>query len=131
MMKGNGSDVVVGLDLAGVANRPTGFCVLTELRVDTGLVYEDEEIIRKTKQVEPQVVAIDAPLSLLKGRKSIEEKTSTHLRVYSIKRHTLDFWDRKKRGRVSGSVFMRNYFSPALLADLKDPAFKGITSLPR
>lgn len=79
-MKGNGSDVIVGLDLAGVANRPTGFCVLKKLRVDTGLVYEDEEIIRKTRQVEPQVVAIDAPLSLPKGRKSIEEKTSTHLR---------------------------------------------------
>lgn len=80
MMKGNSSDVVVGLDLAGVAKRPTGFCVLTQLRADTGLVYEDEEIIRKTRQVEPQVVAIDAPLSLPKGRKSIEEKTSTHLR---------------------------------------------------
>jgi hypothetical protein len=79
-MKGDGSRIVVGLDLAGVPNRPTGFCVLTELRAETELVYEDEEIIRKTRQVGPQIVAIDAPLSLPKGRKSIEEKTNTHLR---------------------------------------------------
>jgi hypothetical protein len=30
------------------------------------------------------------------------------------------------QGRVSGSVFMRNYFNPALLKDLKDRVFKGL-----
>ena len=33
------------------------------------------------------------------------------------------------QGRVSGSVFMRNYFNPALLTDLKDRVFKGIMNL--
>jgi len=31
------------------------------------------------------------------------------------------------QGRVSASVFMRNYFNPSLLTDLKDRVFKGIT----
>lgn len=32
------------------------------------------------------------------------------------------------QGRISGSVFMRNYFKPALLTDLKDRVFKGLKS---
>jgi len=32
-------------------------------------------------------------------------------------------------GRVSGSVFMRNYFNPALIGDLKERVFKGIGCL--
>jgi hypothetical protein len=75
---------IVGLDLAGVEKRPTGFCVLTDMTVETTvetcLVYEDKEIIEKTAQNNPRVVAIDAPLCLPPGRKSIEERTSTHLR---------------------------------------------------
>ena len=39
------------------------------------------------------------------------------------------------QGRVSGSVFMRNYFNPALIGDLKERVFKGIikneNSLPK
>ena len=31
--------------------------------------------------------------------------------------------------RVSGSVFMRNYFNPALIGDLKDRVLKGIARL--
>ena len=30
------------------------------------------------------------------------------------------------QGSVSGSVFMRNYFNPALIGDLKERVFKGI-----
>jgi intergrase/recombinase len=33
------------------------------------------------------------------------------------------------QGRVSGSVFMRNYFNPALISDLKTRVFKGIEDL--
>jgi len=71
---------VVGLDLAGVETRPTGFCVLRILRAETSLVYTDEEIIDRTEKAEPRMVAIDAPLSLPKGRRSIEERTTNHLR---------------------------------------------------
>ncbi len=71
---------IVGLDLAGVESRPTGFCILTEMKVQTALLCTDIEIVERTLQGNPQVVAIDAPLCLPPGRKSIEERTGVHLR---------------------------------------------------
>jgi len=32
-------------------------------------------------------------------------------------------------GRVSSIIFMRNYFNPALISDLKERAFKGISEI--
>ncbi len=71
---------IVGLDLAGVESRPTGLCVLRGLTAETLLAYSNEEIVRRIEEAKPRVVAIDAPLSLPAGRKSIEERTSVHLR---------------------------------------------------
>jgi len=71
---------VVGLDLAGVESRPTGLCILKGLMAETFLVYTNEEIVRKTMESNPMIVAIDAPLSLPAGRKSIEQRTGVHLR---------------------------------------------------
>ena len=71
---------IVGLDLAGVESRPTGFCILGDMKAETALVYTDGEILAKIRESNPRVVAIDAPLSLPPGRKSIEERTDVHLR---------------------------------------------------
>ena len=60
--------------------RPTGFCLLKEMKAETCLVFTDNEIIEKTLRVNPKIVAIDAPLCLPPGRKSIEERTNIHLR---------------------------------------------------
>jgi len=70
----------VGLDLAGVESRPTGLCIFEGFKAETFLVYTNEEIVRKTEESKPEIVAIDAPLSLPTGRKSIEERTGVHLR---------------------------------------------------
>jgi hypothetical protein len=72
--------IVIGLDLAGVEKRPTGFCLLDGLQADTCDIYADSEILTKVQAASPQVVAIDAPLTLPPGRKNIEEKTGVHLR---------------------------------------------------
>jgi hypothetical protein len=72
--------LVIGLDLAGVATRPTGFCILRDMKAETFLAYKDEEITSKIEKIDPQIVAVDAPLSLPKGRKTIEERTKIHLR---------------------------------------------------
>jgi len=71
---------IVGLDLAGVESRPTGLCILKGLVAETFLVYSNEGIVRKVEESKPKVVAIDAPLSLPSGRKSIEQRTKVHLR---------------------------------------------------
>ena len=70
----------VGLDLAGVEGRPTGLCILKGMNAETSVVYKDEEIINSIEISKPEVVAIDAPLSLPTGRKSIEQRTNVHLR---------------------------------------------------
>jgi len=72
--------LTIGLDLAGVETRPSGFCVLHDMFAETCLVYSDEDIIKKIEDLKPGIIAIDAPLSLPKGRKSIEERTEVHLR---------------------------------------------------
>lgn len=71
---------IVGLDLAGVESRPTGVCVLKGARAETWLLYTDDEVLEKAEQSRPRIVAIDAPLSLPPGRKSIEQRTTVHLR---------------------------------------------------
>jgi predicted nuclease with RNAse H fold len=71
---------IVGLDLAGVENRPTGFCLLKEMNVQTCLLCTNQEILNKILDTEPAVVAIDAPLSLPPGRKTIEDRSGVHLR---------------------------------------------------
>ncbi|HLN89517.1 MAG TPA: DUF429 domain-containing protein [Candidatus Binatia bacterium] len=71
---------IAGLDLAGVETRPTGLCVLTGMKVETCLVYEDKVILERVLSTRPKIVAIDAPLCLPPGRKSIEERTNIHLR---------------------------------------------------
>jgi predicted nuclease with RNAse H fold len=71
----------VGIDLAGVESRPTGVCKMDgKLLASTCLLYTDDGIIRKTVKYRPDVVAIDAPLALPRGRKSLKEMSNIHLR---------------------------------------------------
>ncbi len=61
------SSKVVGIDLAGSQKRATGFCLLERNRAEVSVLHTDEEILRAVgKGV--QVAAIDAPLSLPRGR---------------------------------------------------------------
>ena len=71
---------VVGLDLAGVESRPTGLCILAHMKAQTCLVYADEEILKCIVDIKPELIAIDAPLSLPSGRESIDQRTDVHLR---------------------------------------------------
>jgi len=72
--------IIIGLDLAGVETRPTGFCKLTGLTAETCLLFTDAQIHDEVRKIKPALVAIDAPLSLPPGRASLEEKTGIHLR---------------------------------------------------
>ena len=72
--------VVVGIDLAGSPRRPTGVCVLRGLRARTQIAYADDEILTAIEQAKPDLVPIDAPLSLPPGRTSIHDRVGEHLR---------------------------------------------------
>jgi uncharacterized protein len=71
---------IIGLDLAGVETRPTGFCIFNDMNAQTCHIYTNNEILEKIIEINPVLVAIDAPLSLPPGRKSLEERTGVHLR---------------------------------------------------
>lgn len=71
----------LGVDLAGSDRRPTGMCLLSDsLECKTFIVFTNDEIEKAALSYSPDVIAIDAPLSIPKGRKSIEERADIHLR---------------------------------------------------
>ncbi len=72
---------VVGVDLAGSPKRDTGICSLKKNSVTfCTIVHTDEEILDCVKKENPALIAIDAPLNLPPGRKSIEDRTGEHFR---------------------------------------------------
>jgi uncharacterized protein len=66
--------IVVGIDLAGSLGRPTGVCVLHGVRVETCIVFAGEEILQSIDLAKPDLVTIDAPLSLPDRRKTIHDR---------------------------------------------------------
>jgi uncharacterized protein len=73
--------LVVGVDLAGSPRRNTGICLLKGMTVASlATLRADEEILAFIDQARPDLVAIDAPLSLPPGRKSIEDRSGEHFR---------------------------------------------------
>lgn len=72
---------VVGIDLAGNPKRNTGICTLIGRRVtDWATVYSDRDIFNYLMNAKPDLIAIDAPLNLPPGRKTIEERNGEHFR---------------------------------------------------
>ncbi len=64
---------IIGIDLAGVDKKTTGFAVLKKgMKVKTEALHTDKEIINATIKENPDLVTIDAPLGLPKGRCCIE-----------------------------------------------------------
>ena len=72
--------VIVGVDLAGSPRRATGLCVLKGMHAQTRIALTDEDILNAIGEAKPQLVPIDAPLSLPPGRTRIQDRTGEHLR---------------------------------------------------
>jgi len=76
------SRVSVGLDFAGSEARRTGFCQFEPGgRTETAVLHTDAEIVAAVVRSAPDVVSIDAPLFLPKGRLSIDTPGPPHLRA--------------------------------------------------
>jgi len=58
---------IVGVDLAGNPKNETGFCTLyvkgETKNISTRILHSDEEILNNIKEANPDVIAIDAPLT--------------------------------------------------------------------
>src|SRR5437867_1395143 len=74
------SFVVLGIDLAGSPRRPTGLCLLRGSQAQTSVAFSDKDILSTIQQARPDLVPIDAPLSLPKGRKTIHDRAGEHFR---------------------------------------------------
>ena len=55
---------IIGIDLAGLEKNETGFCVFEDKRVSVKTLKTDEEIIKEVEKECPDLVCIDAPLTL-------------------------------------------------------------------
>src|SRR3989304_10053445 len=70
-MSNNNTLRVVGIDLTGSEERPSGWCLLEGSHAITKRLGSDAEIITKTYESQPTLVSIDSPLSIPAGRISV------------------------------------------------------------
>lgn len=62
---------IVGIDLTGSEERATGWCHLLYDKAITKRINSNQDIIEETLRCKPDIVSIDSPLSLPKGRKTV------------------------------------------------------------
>ncbi|MCI4335386.1 MAG: DUF429 domain-containing protein, partial [Thermoplasmata archaeon] len=73
---------MLGIDLAGAPGRSTGVCIYRGAKELTTLVlHTDEELHRLVRSTQPALVVVDAPLSLPRGRDSLQERNGVHFRA--------------------------------------------------
>ncbi len=69
--------VIIGIDLAGVPEKETGFAVLRKgLKTETRVLHTDKEIIKETLKHKPRIITIDAPLGMPRGRCCFDKNCS-------------------------------------------------------
>ena len=64
---------VVGLDLTGSAERPSGYCVLRGRDAETLTISDDDAIVEAVLAADPDLVSIDSPLCLPVGRTRVSD----------------------------------------------------------
>jgi predicted nuclease with RNAse H fold len=77
--------VIIGIDLAGKPENPTGWATWENKKVKTSLLYMDNQIIEAIAQSKPEIIAVDAPFSLPKKgilRKADREMVKNCYRVF-------------------------------------------------
>ena len=65
--------IVVGVDLRAKSHNPTGMAVCEGSKTETKVLYGDAEILEYTLAAKPDLVSIDAPLFLPRGRVSVSD----------------------------------------------------------
>jgi predicted nuclease with RNAse H fold len=72
---------IVGIDLAGSPKRNTGICILRGRTLTKwATIFSDEEILDFVQKAKPNLIAIDAPLNLPPGRKTMDDRNGEHFR---------------------------------------------------
>lgn len=71
---------IVGIDLAGSEKRNTGVCYLENHILKTTILKKDQDILNLVVSLKPELLCVDAPLSIPAGRKNLEDRSGEHLR---------------------------------------------------
>ena len=77
--------LVVGIDLTGSEQKPSGWCELRGREAQTRLVDTDDAMVAAIARAKPHLVSIDSPLSLPAGRQRVDDDDPTRER-YGIMR---------------------------------------------
>jgi len=73
---------VIGIDLAGVETKQTGYAILLGMATETKVLFSDAEITEEIANCKPSIVSIDAPLSRpLHGKTRCCEKQLMHMGI--------------------------------------------------
>lgn len=62
---------IVGIDLTGSEEKATGWCHLLYNKAITKRINSNKDLIEETLKCKPDIISIDSPLSLPKGRKTV------------------------------------------------------------
>jgi predicted nuclease with RNAse H fold len=79
------NEAIIGIDLAGKPENPTGWAVWENKKVKTNLICTDEEILEGITRSKPAIIAVDAPFTLPKSgmfRKADREMIRRGYRVF-------------------------------------------------
>ena len=80
---------IMGIDLAGKSSNPTGICYLNGNKLDFCTLFDDEDILGYVFRHNPNLIVVDAPLSLPAGRCCLSNecpcsKNGSHFRVAEV-----------------------------------------------
>ena len=115
--RGSVQPLVLGIDLAGSPKRNTGVCLMRGRRiVEWGTLFSDEEIARFVARTTPHLIAIDAPLNLPPGRKTLDDRNGEHFRPCDreLMRRGIRFFPitlGPMRTLTERGIFLKEYFS--------------------
>ncbi|MDP8023792.1 MAG: DUF429 domain-containing protein [Nitrososphaeria archaeon] len=127
-MEGRRIVLSLGVDLAGSSKRKTGIALMDEgLNCNYMTVYSDQDIINVVKDKRPDVVVVDAPLSIPKGRSDIEDRNGPHFRKCDIELRKMGI---KFFPVTLGPMRMLTKRGIKLSHDLKNLGFAVIESYP-
>lgn len=105
---------IVGIDLAGKTSSRTGLCLLKGNLARTAVAHTDEDIIQFVQDSKPDLISIDAPLSLPRGRTSVYDDDPARESAGILR-----YCERELKRRNVNSY-------PALIRSMQDLTRRGI-----
>lgn len=98
----------IGIDLAGNENNPTGLGLLTNKSITAKTLHSDNEILEFCKDMNPDIIAIDAPLAFPEGGRFRRADQELIERGHQVLPLTLDGMEKLTERGMKVSEKLRN-----------------------